>query len=91
MNGEIRLELDDLLRAERELTELLARLRTDEQEARSLYARLQDWKGHSANVLKNQIETFFEDMSRRITDIEQQKIELVRYVRHMRQVDSMPQ
>lgn len=90
MNGEILVELDDLLRAERELSGLLASLRADEQEARTLYARLQDWKGHSANVLKNQIEAFFEDMSRRINDIEQQKAELVRYVQHMRQVDSMP-
>ncbi|WP_106766470.1 hypothetical protein [Paenibacillus faecalis] len=90
MNGEILVELDDLLGAERELTDLLTRLRADEQEARSLYARLQNWKGHSANVLKNQIETFFEDMSRRIIEIEQQKLELVRYVQLMRQVDSMP-
>ena len=89
MNGEILVELDDLLRAERELTDLLTRLHKDEQEARSLYARLQDWKGHSANVLKKQIENFFEDMSRKIIDIEQQKIELIRYVQHMRQVDSM--
>ncbi|VTR56727.1 Uncharacterised protein [Actinobacillus pleuropneumoniae] len=39
MHGEILVELDDLLRAERELTDLLARLRTDEKEAISLYAR----------------------------------------------------
>ncbi|NMO95549.1 hypothetical protein [Paenibacillus lemnae] len=91
MNGEIRVELDDLLRAERHLTELLAQLRMDEQEARSLYASLQNWKGHSANVLKNQIEAFFEDMSRRILDIEQQKMQLVQYVQHMRQVDNMAQ
>ena len=89
MNGEILVELEDLLRAERELTVLLVGLRADEQEARTLYARLQDWKGHSANVLRNQIEIFFEDMSRRIYEIEQQKMELVRYVQHMRQVDSM--
>ncbi|SMF75619.1 hypothetical protein SAMN05661091_1229 [Paenibacillus uliginis N3/975] len=89
MNGEILLELNDLLQAERELSGLLASMRTDVQEARTLYDRLHDWKGHSANVVRNQIETFFEDMSRRIYEIEQQKLELVRYVQHMRQVDGI--
>lgn len=59
MSREILLELDDLLQAERELTGLLAALRSDEQEARVMYARLQDWKGQSANVLRDQIEVLF--------------------------------
>ena len=50
MSREILLELDDLLQAERELSGLLATIRADEQEARVMYARLQDWKGQSANV-----------------------------------------
>ena len=73
MSQEILLELDDLLQAERELTGLLAALRSDEQEARVMYARLQDWKGQSANVLRDQIEVFFMEMSRRIREIEEQK------------------
>lgn len=89
MNGEILLELNDLMQAERELSGLLAGMRADVQEARALYARLHDWKGHSANVVRNQIEAFFEEMTRRIYEIEQQKMELVRYVQHMRQVDGM--
>ncbi|KKO53660.1 hypothetical protein [Paenibacillus sp. DMB20] len=87
MNGEILVELDDLLQAERELSALLGGLRADEQEARVLYSRLQDWKGHSANVLRDQIEIFFVEMSRRIHEIELQKMELVRYVQYMKQVD----
>lgn len=87
MNGEILLELNDLLQAERELSALLAGLRADEQEARALYARLHDWKGLSANVLRDQIEFFFTEISRRIHDIEQQKLELIRYVQYMKQVD----
>lgn len=87
MSQEILLELDDLLQAERELTGLLAALRSDEQEARVMYARLQDWKGQSANVLKDQIEVFFMEMSRRIREIEEQKSALVQYVQYMKQVD----
>lgn len=87
MSREILLELDDLLQAERELTGLLAALRSDEQEARAMYARLQDWKGQSANVLRDQIEVFFMEMSRRIREIEEQKSALVQYVQYMKQVD----
>ncbi|ACX63159.1 hypothetical protein [Paenibacillus sp. Y412MC10] len=87
MSREILLELDDLLQAERELTGLLAALRSDEQEARVMYARLQDWKGQSANVLRDQIEVFFMEISRRIREIEEQKSALVQYVQYMKQVD----
>ncbi|MFI2856534.1 hypothetical protein ACH6EH_05290 [Paenibacillus sp. JSM ZJ436] len=87
MNYEIRLELDELLQTERELSALISRLHRDEQEARVLYASLSDWKGQSANVLRDQIEVFFSELARRIQDIERQKLELVRYVQHMRQVD----
>jgi len=88
MSQEILLELDDLLQAERELSRLLALFRQDEQEARAMYARLSDWRGQSANVLRDQIELFFSEMSRRIHELEQQKAELIRYVQHMKQVDS---
>ncbi|NMO95576.1 hypothetical protein [Paenibacillus lemnae] len=87
MNSEILLELNELLQAERELTALLSKLRADEQEARVMYSRLQDWRGQSANVLRDQIELFFSELSRRIHQIELEKMELVRYVQHMRQVD----
>ncbi|MBO2943675.1 hypothetical protein JJQ72_06755 [Paenibacillus sp. F411] len=87
MNHEIRLELNELLQAERELSALIGRLHRDEQEARVLYNSLSDWKGQSANVLRDQIEVFFSELARRIQDIERQKLELVRYVQHMRQVD----
>lgn len=87
MSQEILLELDDLLQAERELSRLLALFRQDEQEARAMYARLSDWRGQSANVLRDQIELFFSEMSRRIHELELQKTELIRYVQHMKQVD----
>ncbi|CAM3408204.1 MULTISPECIES: hypothetical protein [Paenibacillus] len=87
MSQEILLELDDLLQAERELSRLLALFRQDEQEARAMYARLSDWRGQSANVLRDQIELFFSEMSRRIHELELQKAELIRYVQHMKQVD----
>lgn len=73
MNREILLELDDLLLAERELTGLLAAIQADEREARMLYARLQDWKGQSALMLRDEIEVFFTEIARRIQEIEQQK------------------
>ncbi|GAB6928733.1 hypothetical protein JCM10914A_27160 [Paenibacillus sp. JCM 10914] len=87
MRQEILLELDDLLLAERELSGLLAAIHADEQEARVMYARLQDWKGQSANVLRDQIEVFFMEISRRIREIEEQKSSLLAYVQYMKQVD----
>ncbi|MUG68158.1 hypothetical protein GNP94_19425 [Paenibacillus campinasensis] len=87
MNREILLELDDLLLAERELTGLLAAIQADEREARMLYARLQDWKGQSALLLRDEIEVFFTEIARRIQDIEQQKRVLVQYVQEMKRVD----
>ncbi len=89
MNGEILVELDDLLQAERELSWLLARIQSDEQEARSLYQRLDDWAGQSANVTRDYVETFFTGLSGRIRSIEQQKAELIRYVQVMKQTDGM--
>ncbi|MGG1876363.1 hypothetical protein ABDI30_02045 [Paenibacillus cisolokensis] len=87
MNREILLELDDLLLAERELTGLLAAIQADEREARMLYARLQDWKGQSALMLRDEIEVFFTEIARRIQEIEQQKRVLVQYVQEMKRVD----
>ncbi|ANA80905.1 hypothetical protein PVOR_06600 [Paenibacillus vortex V453] len=87
MSREILLELDDLLQAERELSGLLAAIQADEQEAKVMYARLQDWKGQSAHVLREQIEAFFLEMSRRIKDIEEHKSNLTQYVQYMKQVD----
>ncbi|MEC0241901.1 hypothetical protein P4H66_18970 [Paenibacillus dokdonensis] len=89
MNGEILVELDDLLQAERELSWLLGRIQSDEQEARGLYHRLDDWNGQSANVTRGLVETFFSGLANRVHSIEQQKAELIRYVQLMKQTDSM--
>lgn len=90
MNREILLDLNDLLQAERELTGLLAAIQADEREARMLYARLQDWKGQSANMLRDQIEVFFTEIARRTREIEEQKRMLVHYVQEMKRVDGLP-
>ncbi|UOK64074.1 hypothetical protein MT997_05645 [Paenibacillus sp. OVF10] len=58
MGGQLLVELNDLRIAEKELTQLLARLQADEQEARALYSRLNDWKGQSADYTRQQIEEF---------------------------------
>ncbi|MDO7907651.1 hypothetical protein Q5741_14670 [Paenibacillus sp. JX-17] len=89
MNGKILVELSDLLQAERELSVLLGKLRTDEQEARALYRRLDGWIGQSADSVRQQIEAFFAGLDTRINSIEQQKTELLRYVEVMRQADEM--
>ncbi|MCJ8014035.1 hypothetical protein MUG84_20100 [Paenibacillus sp. KQZ6P-2] len=89
MNGEILVELDDLLQAERELSWLLGRIQADEQEARSLYQRLDDWTGLSAGVTRELVEAFFSGLAGRVRSIEQQKAELIRYVELMKQADQM--
>lgn len=60
MNGQLLVELNDLRTAERELSQLLVRLQADEQEARALYKRLEDWKGQSADHVRQQIEAFLQ-------------------------------
>ena len=89
MNGQIRVELEELLLAEKELTWLLAQLRTDEQAARVLYGRLYEWTGHSANVIRDQIEAFFVGLTNRIQHLEQQKAELIQYVELMKRTDAV--
>ncbi|GIO69438.1 hypothetical protein [Paenibacillus cookii] len=87
--SEILVELGDLEQAERELSWLLARIQADEQEARSLYARLSDWNGQSANVTREYVEAFFTGLATRVRAIEQQKAELIRYMQVMKQTDQM--
>ncbi|MDP4095734.1 hypothetical protein OIN60_02880 [Paenibacillus sp. P96] len=87
MGGKLLVELHDLRRAERELTRLLERLRADEIEAKSLYKRLGDWKGHAANTTRAQIEAFFSGLSQRIQSIELQKQSLLQYIEAMVQAD----
>ncbi|GAB6991650.1 hypothetical protein JCM16418A_37000 [Paenibacillus pini] len=87
MNEEILVELDDLMRAEQELTWLLSQLRADEKEARTLYGQLDDWTGQSAETVRQQIEAFFMGLGSKISHIEQQKVELIRYVELMKQTD----
>ncbi|WP_311081350.1 hypothetical protein [Paenibacillus polymyxa] len=89
MNGQIRVELEELLLAEKELTWLLAELRTDEQAARVLYGRLHEWTGHSANAIRDQIEAFFVGLTNRIHTLEQQKAELIQYVELMKRTDAV--
>ncbi|MFM9281302.1 hypothetical protein [Paenibacillus jiagnxiensis] len=87
MSGKLLVELDDLRRAERELTRLLEGLRADEIEAKSLYKRLEDWKGNGANTTREQIEAFFSGLSQRIQSIELQKQSLLQYIEAMVQAD----
>lgn len=87
MGGKLLVELDDLRRAEKELTLLLERLRADEIEAKSLYKRLEDWKGNAANATREQIEAFFSGLSQRIQSIELQKQSLLQYIEAMVQAD----
>ncbi|WP_440115646.1 hypothetical protein [Paenibacillus sp. QZ-Y1] len=87
MGGQLLVELDDLRIAEKQLTQLLARLQADEQEARALYGRLNDWKGQSADHTREQVEAFFAGLSSRIHSIEQQKKSLLQYIEVMIQTD----
>ncbi|MEN1989720.1 hypothetical protein [Paenibacillus hubeiensis] len=87
MNGQLLVELNDLRTAERELSQLLVRLQADEQEARALYKRLEDWKGQSADHVRQQIEAFFAGLSSRIRSIEEQKRSLLQYIEAMIQTD----
>ncbi|CAI6083726.1 hypothetical protein PAECIP112173_04038 [Paenibacillus sp. JJ-100] len=87
MSGQLLVELNDLRIAEKELSQLLVRLQADEQEARALYARLNDWKGQSADYTREQIEAFFAGLSSRIQSIEQQKQTLIQYIEIMIQTD----
>ncbi|WP_028403259.1 hypothetical protein [Ectobacillus panaciterrae] len=85
--GKILVELDDLKRAENELTKLINKLKSDEQYIRNQYNRLQGWKGNSGNKIRSEMEGFFKALTDRVHHLEHQKAELTKYRRGMEDLD----
>lgn len=83
----ISVSLSDLRRAVQQCEQLRQRLQHQEQHMRSIYARLQDWRGESALELSRKMEAFVQEASARMQELESHKAELERYIRKMEVAD----
>ncbi|MNW31279.1 hypothetical protein D3C74_81890 [compost metagenome] len=83
----ISVSLSDLRRAVQQCEQLRQRLQQQEQHMRSIYARLQDWRGESALELSRKMEAFVQGASARMQELESHKAELERYIRKMEEAD----
>ncbi|OAX50831.1 WXG100 family type VII secretion target [Paenibacillus sp. AD87] len=85
--GRISISLSDLRRAIQQCEQLQQRLIQQEQQMRSIYGRLQDWKGESAVKLSAKMSTFLEGTTSKLAELEEHKEQLKRYIRKMEEAD----
>lgn len=85
--SKISLELEDLKRAVQQCQLLRQKLQTQEQQIKSIYNRLHDWKGVSAEKLSQQMESFLQKAAVHIQELEAQKEQLLRYIHRMEELD----
>lgn len=85
--SKIVVELVDLMKAERELNQLLQTLRDNERHVRTVTDGIRDWTGNAADELRKRLESFFNGLMKQIQLIEEQKVELARYAYKMEQLD----
>ncbi|NWL88370.1 MULTISPECIES: hypothetical protein [unclassified Paenibacillus] len=83
----ISLELEDLRRAVQQCEYLKQKLQLQEQQMRSLYRRLHDWKGASAVKLESKMEAFLREAAKKAYEIDIHKEQLQRYIQQMERVD----
>lgn len=83
----ILVEREDLSQAIRQYDQLISRLQQHKQHMKSVYDRLGDWRGQSADELRSRMEAFFQGIAARIQEIEAQKSELIRYLSRMEAAD----
>ncbi|WP_336781327.1 hypothetical protein [Paenibacillus illinoisensis] len=85
--GRISVSLSDLKRAVQQCEQLQQRLIQQEQQMRSIYGRLQEWKGESAVQLSAKMSAFLEGTTARLSELEAHKEQLKRYIRKMEEAD----
>lgn len=85
--SKISLELEDLKRAVQQCQQLRQRLQAQEQQVNSIYSRLQDWKGMSADELSRQMEAFLKGSAVHMQEIQAHQEQLERYIRNMEELD----
>lgn len=88
MRGRIHVEIEDLRRAEAQLTSLINKLKHDQTEIKNMYGRVQDWTGVSADRLRERINQLFTELATSINRFEGRRNELAFYIRLMEQTDS---
>ncbi|MBY0219247.1 WXG100 family type VII secretion target [Paenibacillus illinoisensis] len=86
--GRISVSLADLQRAVAQCEQLQERLRQQEQKMNSIHVRLQqDWIGNAATTLGYKMQSFLNEASVRLAELEAHKEELKRYIRKMEEAD----
>lgn len=87
MRGRIHVEIEELRRAESELTSLISKLHHDQAEIKNMYGRIQDWTGISADRLRERISQLFSELATSINRFEGRRNELAAYIRLMEETD----
>ncbi|WP_422659515.1 hypothetical protein ACK8P5_02985 [Paenibacillus sp. EC2-1] len=90
MNGimsRISVQVDDLRRAIMQCEQLRQRLLQQVTTVRSIHARLQDWRGKSAEELSSKMELFMQGAALKIQELEQRIRELEAYISRMLEAD----
>ncbi|WP_166244895.1 WXG100 family type VII secretion target [Paenibacillus turpanensis] len=84
----IQVELEDLRKAEARLVALIEKLREDQQYVKQQIEWLmQNWRGASAEALRNRLQAFMAELTVRIGNLEERKMALSQYSRMMEQAD----
>ncbi|WP_186812456.1 hypothetical protein [Paenibacillus polysaccharolyticus] len=89
MSNNITMDLDQLLQAEHELDLILSELQDNEKEARSLYEKLNTWKGQSADKLRIKVEVFFYQLDTRTQLLLKQKQEMLDAIQRIKDADGI--
>ncbi|MFC7680435.1 hypothetical protein [Paenibacillus sp. GCM10028914] len=83
----ISVQVDDLRRAIHQCEQLRQRLLQQVTTVKGINARLQDWKGKSAEELRMKMERFLQGASSKIAELEQRIRELEAYISRMLEAD----
>ncbi|WP_145939622.1 hypothetical protein [Paenibacillus glacialis] len=87
MISKIVIEVADLMKAERELHGLIQKLQQNELHVKTIIGGISDWKGQSADELRNRLVPFYQGIQKQIKQIELHQMDLVKYTYRMKQAD----
>ncbi|BFH71465.1 MAG: hypothetical protein E6230_25130 [Paenibacillus dendritiformis] len=88
MQHRILAEMNDLRRSVREMEQLIQRLARNEQYIHGQLQRIADWKGESADELRERFMAFRQELSARQQTLRQRQQEIAAYIADMERADA---
>ena len=80
-------QMGDLRRAVQQCEQIKQRLQQQELQMKTIYGRLHDWRGQSAEKLTSKMETFLQRTPTHIQELDMHKEQLLRYIHKMEEAD----